>query len=165
MNPWQQTFILLYALFNLFIFLKGLYESKYKKNAYGLTRPLLFIGVFVWGDAVVFGLFWLLSSVFALLLNDWYLFLLVVSIFWVVRSLGETIYWFNQQFSTIKRNPIKNLPMNSVFHNDSVLFIHQIIWQCVTVSSIILSIYFSWLWLQSLSSGNFFSKSSFNFYL
>ncbi len=151
MNSWQQTFILIYALFNLLVFLKGYYESKYKKNAYGLTRPLLFIGAFVWGDAVVFGLFWLLSSIVTLLLKDWYLFLLVVSVFWVVRSLGETIYWFNQQFSPINRNPIKNLSWNSIFHNDSVWFIHQIIWQCVMVTSTIFSIYFAWLWLRNLT--------------
>jgi len=150
MNIWQQTFILLYALFNLLIFIKGYYESKYKKNAYGFTRPLLFIGAFVWGDAVVFGPFWVLSSAVVLLLKDWYLFLFIVSVFWVIRSLGETIYWFNQQFSTVNRNPIKNLPWNSIFHNDSVWFIHQIIWQCVTVISTIFSIYFASLWLRNL---------------
>ncbi len=150
MNFWQQTIVLGYAVSSFLIFLKGFYESKYKKNAYGLTRPLLFFGVFVWGDAVVFGLFWTLSSFIAWMFKDWYLFLLIVSVFWVIRSLGETIYWFNQQFSTINRNPIKNLPWNSIFHNDSVWFIHQIIWQCVTVVSTIFSIYLSWLWLQNL---------------
>ena len=150
MKLWQQTFIFIYAFFNLLVFLKGFYETKYKKNAYGLTRPLLFVGIFVWGDAVIFGLFWLLSSIVTLLLKDWYLFLLIISVFWVVRSLGETIYWFNQQFSSLNRNPVKNLPWNSIFHNDSVWFIHQIIWQCVTVISVIFSIYFAASWLQNL---------------
>jgi len=151
MNNWQQTFVGLYAFFNFLIFLKGFHESKYKKNAYGLTRPLVFIGAFVWGDAVIFGLFWLILSIITLLLKDWYLFLLFTSVFWVVRSFGEIIYWLNQQFSTLNRNSIKNLPWNSIFHNDSVWFIHQIIWQCVMVVSIILSIYFAWLWLGSFS--------------
>ena len=150
MKLWQQTFIFIYAFFNLLVFLKGFYETKYKKNAYGLTRPSLFVGIFVWGDAVIFGLFWLLSSIVTLLLKDWYLFLLIISVFWVVRSLGETIYWFNQQFSSLNRNPVKNLPWNSIFHNDSVWFIHQIIWQCVTVISVIFSIYFAASWLQNL---------------
>lgn len=152
MNSWQQTLIFLYAAFNFLVFFRGYYESKYKKNAYGLTRPLSFIGAFVWGDAVVFGIFWVLSSLVALALKDWYLFLLIISVFWVVRSLGETIYWFNQQFSTINRNPIRNLPWNSIFHNDSVWFIHQIIWQCVAVVSVIFSIYFANLWLNSFGS-------------
>lgn len=151
MKIWQQVFLLFYALLNLVIFLKGFYESKYKKNAYGLTRPLFFIGIFVWGDAVIFSLFWIMSAVVALILQDWYLFLLTTSVFWVIRSLGESIYWFNQQFSQVERNPIRSLPWHSIFHNDSVWFIYQIIWQCVGVASIILSIYYSWLWLQNLT--------------
>jgi hypothetical protein len=149
MELWQKIVLLVYALINLLVFAKGFYECKVKKNACGLTRPLLFLGIFAWGDAVVFGLFWLFSSVTALLLNDWYLFLLIISVFWVVRSLGETIYWFNQQFSTVNRNPLEKLPWHSIFYNDSVWFIHQIIWQCATVVSIIFSLYFGRLWLQS----------------
>ena len=152
MNFWQQIFILTYALFSFLGFLIGFYKSKYKKSAFGFTRPLLFMGVFVWGDAVVFGLFWAISSTITWFLKDWYLFLLIVSVFWVVRSLGETIYWFNQQFSTINRNPIKNLPLHTIFHNDSVWFIHQTIWQCITIVSVIFSIYFASLWLKGFGS-------------
>ena len=144
----QQLFLLAFAIFNLLIFFKGFYESKYKQNAFGLTRPLVFIGVFVWADAVVFSPFWIVTSLVTYLLKDWYLFLLTTSIFWVVRSLGEVIYWLNQQFSTLKRNPIENLPWQSIFHNDSVWFVHQIIWQCVMVISLVLSIYFAKFWLQ-----------------
>lgn len=151
MNSWQHIFIVLFALFNLLVFLKSFYECKYKKNAFGLTRPLVFIGVFAWGDGVVFGLFWILTPLVLLLIDNWYLFLLTFSVFWVVRSLGETIYWLNQQFSQVKRNPIKNLPWNSIFHDDSVWFVHQIIWQCVTVVSLVASIYFAWQWLLSLT--------------
>lgn len=149
MSLWQNAIILLYASINFAVFLKGFYESKYKKNAYGLTSPLFFLGIIAWGDAVVFGPFWVISSIITLILKDWYLFLLLISIFWVVRSAGETRYWFNQQFSSkiYEWNKPENLPWHSVFHNDSVWFIHQIIWQCITVVSVILSIYFTSLWL------------------
>jgi hypothetical protein len=80
-------------------------------------------------------------------LNDWLLFWLIVSVFWAVRSWGETIYWLNQQFSTIERNPPKKHILYPIFHNDSVWFVHQIIWQCVTVISIVVSLYFGRLWL------------------
>lgn len=151
MNSWQNILVLLYAFINLLVFFKGFYESKYKKNAYGLTRPLFFLGIFAWGDGVIFGLFWTITSVVTLILKDWYLFLLTVSVFWVVRSVGETIYWFNQQFSvkTYDWNKPENLPWHSVFHNDSVWFIHQIVWQCTTVVSVIFSIYIASLWLGS----------------
>ncbi len=150
MNSWQQNFVLGFVLLNLVIFLKGFYETKYKRNAFGLTRSLFFLGIFVWGDAVILGLFWIITSIAALLLKDWYLFLLIISVFWLVRSLGETVYWLNQQFSTLNRNPVKNLLGHSIFHDDSVWFVYQLFWQCVMVVSIIFSIYFSWLWLRYL---------------
>jgi hypothetical protein len=149
MENWQQFIVLVYALLNLGIFLKGYYECKFRKNAYGLTPYLNFLGVFVWGDAVVFCLFWIAASLITYLLKDWYLFLLIVSVFWVVRSLGETIYWFNEQFSTTNRNPPEKLLFHNIFHNDSVWFVYQIIWQCVTVISVVFTIYFSKLWLIS----------------
>lgn len=147
MESWQKMFLLVNLLFNLVVFLKAYHECKYKKNAYGETKALWILGIFVWGDALVFAPFWIVSSVVTLLLNDWYLFLLTVSVFWLVRSFGETIYWFNQQFSKINRNPPEKLLFYSVVKNDSVWFIYQITWQCVTVVSIIFSIYFSHLWL------------------
>ena len=150
MTNLQQTFLLLSALFNLIVFLKAFHESKDKKNAFGLTPWLNLIGAFVWGDAVVFGLFWAIASLVTWLLNDWLLFLLIAALFWAVRSHGETIYWFNQQFSTLDRNPPKKLIGYSIFHNDAIWFVYQIVWQCVTVISIIFSIYFGYQWLQTL---------------
>lgn len=154
METWQKEIILIFGFLNFLVFLKGLHESRAKKNAYGLTRILTPLGIFVWGDAVVFGIFWILASVISYLLADWLLFLLIISIFWVIRSLGETIYWFNQQFSKINRNPPEKLPGFNIFHNNSIWFIHQIGWQCWTIVSIILSIYLSYLWLASRFAGS-----------
>ncbi|HCR81412.1 MAG: hypothetical protein UY13_C0002G0424 [Candidatus Pacebacteria bacterium GW2011_GWB1_47_8] len=145
-----QVFLLFFAVVNFFIFLKAFYECKTKQNAFGLTPRLTLIGAFVWGDAVIFGLFWTLVSIVVLFLNDWLLFWLIMSLFWVVRSVGETIYWFNQQFSTLDRNPPKHMKGYSIFQNDSIWFVYQIIWQCVTVVSLVFAVYFGWLWLQSL---------------
>jgi hypothetical protein len=141
MNDWQKTTVIVYGVLNFISFLKGFYECSKKRNSHGITPVLSVFGMFVWGDAVIFGIFWTLVSTTTLLLNDWILFLLILSVFWVVRSLGETIYWFNQQFSPIKRNPPEKLPFYKYFHNDSIWFIHQIVWQCITVVSIIFTIY------------------------
>jgi hypothetical protein len=151
MNNFQQIFVLGFAVINTLIFLKAFHEVKHKQNPFGLTYPLVFIGSFVWGDAVIFGLFWTLASLVTWWLKDWNLFLLIVSLFWVVRSLGETIYWLNQQFSSLNRNPIQALPLIHIFHNDSIWFVYQIIWQCTTVISVIFSIYFAWAWLGHLT--------------
>lgn len=149
MENWQKIFVFLWGLSAFISSIKGFVECNNKKNAFGLTPFLNIFGAYVWGDAVIFGIFWTIVSAATLLLNDWILFLLIISVFWVVRSFGETIYWFNQQFSTIKRNPPENFWFYKYFHNDSVWFIQQITHQCITVISIIFSIYFAHLWLTS----------------
>ena len=89
---------MVYASINVIVFLKGYRECKYRKNAYGLTPYLNLLGVIAWGDAVVFGLFWVGVSLVTYLLHDWYLFLLIISVFWVVRSIGETITGLTSSF-------------------------------------------------------------------
>lgn len=148
MTFWQQIIVFVYGLVNFGLFLKGLYESNKKNNAFGLTRRYSCFGMFVWGDAVVFGIFWAIASLISLILNDWYLFLLIISVFWLVRSIGETIYWFLQQFATVKRDQPHTLNFYKIFHNESVWFVHQIIWQCVTVASLITTVYLFAKWLQ-----------------
>lgn len=144
---WQKIFIVFWSISSLVLSVYGFHQSKNKKNAYGLTPTLFIYGIFVWGDAAVFGFFWSITSLTVLFLNDWILFLLILSTFWVVRSLGETIYWFNQQFSPIKRNPPKNLPGYKYFNDDSIWFIYQIIMQCICVISIIFTIYLAKIWI------------------
>ena len=146
MLGWQKIIVIIWGLFSLALSLKGFYESYDKKNVYGLTPYLSPWGIFVWGDAVIFGIFWTLVSVAVLILKDWILFLLIISVFWVVRSFGEAIYWLNQQFSTINRNPPEKLMFYKLFKNDSVWFIYQIFWQSITVVSLIFTIYFAKIW-------------------
>jgi len=61
------------------------------------------------------------------------------------------MYWLHQQFSTLERNPPKSLLGYRFFGNDSIWFVYQIFWQCVTVIAVIASIYTAWLWLGSLA--------------
>ncbi len=142
-----QTFIVLaFGAFAFAGFLLGLRQCISKKNPYGLTRKFNFIGSFVWADAVVFGLFWTIACVIFLLLNDWILFLLTLSVFWLLRSIGETTYWFNQQFSTKDRNKFHTLWFSRVFPGDSVWVAMQIFWQCVAVATAISTLYILKLW-------------------
>ncbi len=147
MTSFQFFFLVGFSMLNAVLLTKALYECKSCKNAFGLTRPLFFIGAFVWADVTVFSTFWILVSLASVLLASWNLFLLITSLFWVVRSLGEMIYWFNQQFSSLNRNPVETLPLKSIFHNDSIWFVHQIFWQCVMVIALVSSIYFAAAWL------------------
>jgi hypothetical protein len=150
MQTWQAQTILIWGIFNIFLGTRGFYESWKRKNAFGLIPYFSFTGAYVWGDAVIFGLFWSLVSLLCLILKDWLLFLLFISVFWLVRSIGETIYWFLQQFSSLVRNPPEKLLGFRFFHNDSIWFIYQICMQCVTVTTLISTIYISKLWLDSL---------------
>jgi len=153
MQLWQQIFLGVFGCANLLVAMKGFHESKNRKNAFGLTYWLTPIGAFVWGDAAIFGIFWALVAAVTGWLNDWLLFVLTYALFWVVRSLGETMYWFQQQFSSINRNPPESLIGFRFFQNDSIWFVYQIIWQCVTVVSVIVSVYLGWLWLTRLGQG------------
>ena len=116
-------------------FLKGFYECRHKKQAIALSPLYNLIGAFVWGDVFIFGFFWSLVCLAVLLFNSWQLFLIVLGAFWVVRSLGEMIYWLNQQFSDKARNPPETLWLSKFFPGDSVWFGMQIFWQCILVIS------------------------------
>lgn len=118
-------------------------------NAFKETRYLVPLGIFVVGDALIIGPFWGIITLVSLYLHSWNFFFLSVSLFWVVRSLGETMYWIHEQFATKHRNDPRNLFGYSLVKNDSIWFLYQIAWQCVTVFSLLASIYFTRLILIS----------------
>lgn len=149
MTPLEQVIVILYGIENLLTFRKGFYEIKDKNNVYGLAGPFGFLGIFVWGDALVIAPFWLISSLIVLFLQDWYLFLVILSLFWVVRSFGEVIYWLCEQFAGKNRNPPHTLKFYKFVNSDAIWFIYQLFWQCILIISLIASIYFSSLWLQT----------------
>ncbi len=138
-------------LINLITFIQALRKSKKKSTI--LARPYKIcepFGSFVWADHVLFGPFWMLISVITLFLHDLLLFFLIYSVFWVVRSVGETLYWFFQQFSPRVGNEPEKFWINKHVPGEAVWFMHQIFWQCISVISVVLTIYTAHLWLQSL---------------
>jgi hypothetical protein len=147
MAIWQTYFLLVFAATSIALSAKGFYESHKKKNAFGNVHTFV-LGAYVWGDAFVFGIFWAFVSVVSLAFQDWILFWLVASLFWVVRSFGEMVYWLNEQHANKKRVNIKKKMLYKYFHNDSVLFIYQTTQQCILVVSIVASIYFASVWLK-----------------
>ena len=146
MNLWQTIFLILFSFKALVALIIGLKQSL-KGNTFSLTPYLFFLGAFVWADAVIFGIFWVIVSAFCLFTQDWLLFLLITSVFWLVRSAGEVVYWFNQQFSVVERNKPSNMFLFKFFPNDAVWFVFQIIWQCLLVGTIITTVYLFKLWL------------------
>ena len=147
MQIWQILIVTFFGGFSLIGFLLGTRQCL-KNNPYGLTYPFNIIGAFVWADTVVFGAFWTLVCLVSLALSNWLLFLLFVSLFWLVRSVGETLYWFNQQFSSRNRNPAHTLWISKIFPGDSSWVAMQIFWQCTTVVTLITSLTLIRLWLR-----------------
>ena len=146
MNTLQLCCVAVYGLISLLAFIKGIGEVYKRNNPFGQPHILFLLGIFVWGDALIFGFFWCLVSLISFLLKDWILFLLIIAVFWVVRSLGEMLYWINQQFSPIIRNPPKTLFGYHWLKNDSIWFVYQVFWQCLLVISIVTTIYLTSLW-------------------
>ncbi len=143
--------IFLFGLVSFSLFISGFFQSKYRNNSYGSFWPMNIIGAFVWGDAVVFGLFWTLVSLYILVTKEIALFPFVISLFWTIRSFGEVQYWLNHQFTEKEKNKLSSFPrLKSIFHNDSVWFVYQIYWQCVMVICVLASLYFGKIWMASL---------------
>lgn len=144
--------LILFVLFlNIFTTYRALQASKSKTTI--LARPSKFcepFGSFVWADHVLFGPFWIIISLVTFLLQDVLLFSLIFAVFWVIRSGGETLYWFFQQFHPRIGNEPEKFWINKHVPGEAVWFMHQIFWQCITVIAVILSLYLSYLWILSL---------------
>lgn len=149
MENLQSVFLLVFLFVNGFLLLRSKKECA-QNNSFGLTYGLSFLGMFVWGDVLVLSIFWMVVAVISLLLKDWLLFLLLFTVFWLVRSFGETLYWFLQQFATVKRDKPENLAGFKFVKNESIWFIYQVLWQCITVITLILTVYLFHQWLSGV---------------
>ena len=148
MNQIQFILVFLWAGIGLLVAVIGFFAVAMRHRSFNETVWLFPWGIFVWGDAPVIGLFWFMVGLVTALMRDWPLFGTMFCLFWVVRALGETIYWLNQQFSGINRNPPARLMGYRWYGNDSVWFLYQIVWQMLTVVALVGTIYFANLWLR-----------------
>lgn len=123
---------LLIALLTLVV---AIYKVRAGKSLQSIWLPLEIQGSFVWADGVVFGTFWtIISSSFIIGHFSLKWFCLSFLIFWAVRSSGEIIYWFLNQFNPRKSQGSTFKYLSKLFNNDYVAsFICQICWQCVLV--------------------------------
>lgn len=152
MTELQTLIVSLFGFGAVLLWIKSIYEVIKKKNPYGVGQYGLIYGGFVFADYLVFGAFFAIMSIFSLIMGDFVLFLLILSVFWLVRSIGEALYWFLQQFSSLVH---KNPPERFFLHRyikqaDAIWFVNQIIWQCLTVVFIITTIYLTHLWLKNI---------------
>lgn len=91
---------LVFAIF-IFSFLAFFSFRKIKnsKSTFGFIYPWAWpLGAFVWEDLFVFSILGVSTSLLVYILNDIRIGYIGFLIFWIVRSLGESIYFFLQQF-------------------------------------------------------------------
>lgn len=136
--------MVLFLFYSSIAFLMGLSR---RKNPFGLTPQFNLISAFVWVDAIVFGAFFALASLLCLILQDFILFLLIFFVFWTIRSVGEQMYWFHEQFSLKHKNPPHTLWPSKFFKGEEVWIVMQIVLQCISVVSLISSVYLFSIWL------------------
>lgn len=93
-------FLLFLGALNLFLFILSAIILRRRNTRIDIIAHWAFpFGAFVWEDLLVFSLFNFLVFTGIILSRDFRVGLLFFSVFWVVRNLGEVIYWFLQQFS------------------------------------------------------------------
>ena len=141
----QNIFLSLFFVYSLSALLLGL---KHRKNPFGLTHQYVLLGSFVWVDAAVFGAFFSLVSLLCIFLSDFILFLLIFSVFWTIRSIGEQIYWFLEQFANTHRNKPRTLWPSKIYKGEEVWIVMQTVMQCISVVFIISSVYLLSIWLK-----------------
>ena len=124
--------------------------KKVAEFIYGLGFP---IGAFVWEDMFVFSVYGLIASLATTWLNQWKYGLLFFLVFWLVRSIGETLYFFLEQFIEPKHYPHyideHFWLIRKIFGNISYqqcLIIMQVMFQVIAMSSIvgIIALLFAW---------------------
>lgn len=87
--------IILFAVAGVYIFFESYRRSK-KNGFYGNTTVLNIFSVYVWGDGLLIGPFWTLSSILFIFLDlEWIIRYIVL--FFLFRSAVEIIYWINHQ--------------------------------------------------------------------
>lgn len=135
--------VLLYALVGF-----G-FALKHRLNSYKMVPGFFLMGAFIYGDVLPLSVFWILVSIACLVLHDLTLFYLILSLFWLVRSVGETLYWFHQQFTPRQweLEHFVRLPFYNIVKNDSIWIIYQVVCQCVTVVTLISSVKLFVIWL------------------
>jgi hypothetical protein len=134
------------VIVGLLTFVFSYLKSK-KGESFVVTNYLFFLGIFVWGDGLIFGPLWSIAGVFFGLQNDLTGLLVFISVFWLVRSYGEVMYWMQEQFVKNHRNDCKKMIGYSIVKNESIYFLYQIVWQSVMIISIISTIYFVNIWI------------------
>jgi hypothetical protein len=101
------TYLLLFLgvlYFSLFVI--SFFKVRSNGEEFSFIYPWAFwVGAFVWEDLMIFAALHAIFVLITYLAHDLRYGLLMIGIFWIVRSTGETIYFFLQQFFMPNHHP------------------------------------------------------------
>lgn len=146
--------ISIWGIFNVYFFFKSLIMVRKNKLGCDFTYWWSFLtGAFVWEDLFVFSIFHMASVAITLYFRDLKIWVVMYSVFWIVRAAGEVLYFFLQQFIEPKHHPhyINGMftPIRSIFGDISeqkCFIIMQVSLQVVlmTASLTLIAVFVNW---------------------
>lgn len=112
-----------------FFFIFFIAVRKCTSNQFYSDTPLLMLaGIFVWGDALVLGIFWGVSFLFLPFLPLVFI-LRYFLLFGMIRNMYEVIYWIGHQHAKSQYNPPLFRKFSWIKPNESAI-LYQVICTC-----------------------------------
>jgi hypothetical protein len=98
--------IIAFGIINLILAFYSIHKIRQDKEHVIFTWWWSFInGSFCWEDMLIFGLLHFGIALLATVLNNPTTWLICYLVFWIVRSAGETLYYFLEQFIVPQHHP------------------------------------------------------------
>lgn len=145
---------IIYGLLNFILIFVSYFQIRKNPKSYTFFWYLAFFnGAFIWEDFFIFSILHTVGVSISLILADTKIWLLFMASFWLIRSLGETLYQFLEQFIEPKHSPhfISEhfAPILKVFGpipEQKCFILVQIFFQSVSVISLTALIYLVLNW-------------------
>jgi hypothetical protein len=138
----HNIFLIIIGLVAFASVISGAYETS-QGNFSGIAWPFAWIGIFIWGDAIILGSFLFLGSVFLWQKHNGALTGMFFSGYAALRSFIEIIYNLNAQFTTTTRPWESFIPtLASSLHLSTTEFfvLPQILWTAGCLVAILIFI-------------------------
>ena len=147
-SAYYKKFLLGVLFVSIFFFLLSIFEIA-KGNITGFEPVIygfgaLLFGAFNWADVLIFSLLWIIISFILMKLKNKDYFSLMFYSFWLIRSTGEMIYSFLQQFHPETRPWLMYAPraiMRNSFLGHFILVRYWVVEQVFFQSIAILSLF------------------------
>jgi hypothetical protein len=121
-----------FILVNGTVWLLAVHQSR-KGNFYGNTVWLWPLSIFVWGDALVLALYWIVAAV-ALAFFSPIRFGQVYFLTQSIRSAYEVVYWFLNQFIPKDTQPPLFKKIAWIKPNDAAI-LYQVLQMCLAIGA------------------------------